>query len=41
MPLFLIANFVCGLPMEHAISQANRPLAECRKLQSTAEKADV
>ncbi|MGB9093583.1 MAG: hypothetical protein WCB93_05665 [Gallionella sp.] len=41
MPQFLIASYVGELPMHSAMPQTKRPLAECRKLHSTAEKAHV
>ncbi len=41
MPQFLIASYIGELPMRSAMSQTNRPLAECRKSHSTAEKAHV
>jgi len=41
MPQLLIANYAGEMPMRSAKPQATRPLAECRKLHSTAEKAHV
>lgn len=36
-----IARYVGVLPMHSAMPHTNRPLAECRKLHSNAEKSHV
>jgi hypothetical protein len=41
MRQILIASYIGELPVLSAMPQTNRPLAECRKLHSTAEKAHV
>jgi hypothetical protein len=41
MPQLPIAHYVGALPMKNTTPQANRPVAECRKHHSTAEKAYV
>jgi hypothetical protein len=41
MHQILIASYIGELLIYSAMSQGNRPLAECRKIYSTAEKAHV